>query len=735
MDNFSRAEAPGIQEDVIDLRHYWRVLMLQKWNIAALCVVVGLLAAFIAFSLQPVYKATNTLLIESKQANVLSIEDVYGIDTGGKEYFLTQFEILKSRELAVRVVKRLKLDVHPLFDPRQQKKTFDWKKYIPIDFAEPEERTADELFDAVVETFIDGLSIEPVRKTQLVKINYESFDSALAADIANALADVYIESHLEAKLSVTRKAADWLGDRIGDLRSNLQESERNLQNYREKEQLVDVDGVRTLDADELKELTQNLVEARNLRAKLETIASQAKSLGGGAKVEQLLEMSSVLEHPLVQTLKQEQAKADLRVAELSKRYGPGHPKMQSAKSELNTANQELSRQVSRVVSGIKDDYKNAINTEKNLERQVAKLKGRLQGVNRKEFKLKEYEREVETNRHLYNLFLSRSKETDEAGGLESAHARVIDPAVITRVPIKPKKSLIVLLAVVVSGIVGVALAFLQDSLNNTVRTPDDVEGKLRAAMLGFLPLVKNNKSTNAFEGFISDSKGNFAEAIRTIRTGLMLSSLDEPHKITLITSSVPNEGKSTVSLNLAEAIGQMERVLLIDADMRRPTLAKTMGLPRSSLGLSNLVVGTATLKECVRSIEGSTVDVITSGVVPANPLELLSSKRFGGVLQKLGEHYDRIIIDSAPTHAVSDSLVLSSYADAVVYVVKADETPASLAVKGLQRLREVGAPITGVVLNKVDVDKNSRYGSYYAGYYQGYGYSSDDEDESHQKQV
>jgi succinoglycan biosynthesis transport protein ExoP len=446
-------------------------------------------------------------------------------------------------------------------------------------------------------------------------------------------------------------------------------------------------------------------------------------------------MSSVLEHPLVQTLKQEQAKADLRVAELSKRYGPGHPKMQSAKSELNTANQELSRQVSRVVSGIKADYKNAINTEKNLERQVAKLKGRLQGVNRKEFKLKEYEREVETNRHLYNLFLSRSKETDEAGGLESAHARVIDPAVITRVPIKPKKSLIVLLAVVVSGIVGVALAFLQDSLNNTVRTPDDVEGKLRAAMLGFLPLVKNNKSTNAFEGFISDSKGNFAEAIRTIRTGLMLSSLDEPHKITLITSSVPNEGKSTVSLNLAEAIGQMERVLLIDADMRRPTLAKTMGLPRSSLGLSNLVVGTATLKECVRSIEGSTVDVITSGVVPANPLELLSSKRFGGVLQKLGEHYDRIIIDSAPTHAVSDSLVLSSYADAVVYVVKADETPASLAVKGLQRLREVGAPITGVVLNKVDVDKNSRYGSYYAGYYQGYGYSSDDEDESHQKQV
>lgn len=724
------AEQHEFQDDIIDLRHYWRVLMQHKWNIILLSTVISLLAAFIVFSLQPIYRSTTTVLIESQQANVLSIEDMYGLNTGHKEYFLTQFEILKSRELAVRVVHRLQLDAHPLFDPRQQEKSFDWQSFIPIELNFVEESQPfdeSEILDQVVGTFVAGLSIEPVPKTQLVKIHFESADRVLAAKIANTMADIYIESHLESKLSVTRKAADWLGDRIGDLRSNLQVSEATLQAYREKEQLVDIDGVRTLDASELNKLTQNLVESSNLRAQLETIAQQIKRLGSAPKVEQLLGLSSVLEQPLVQSLKQEQAKTELKVAELSKRYGPGHPRMKAARSEADSAMNELRRQVARVATGIKADYQNALSTEQNLKNQVATLKTRLQSVNRKEFKLRELEREVETNRQLYDLFLTRSKETDEAGGLQSAHARVIDTAVPSRAPVKPKKKLIVLLAALVSGLFGVALAFLQDGMNNTVRTPDDVEDKLKAAMLGFLPLVKTNHSENAFEGFLSDSKGNFAEAIRTIRTGLMLSSIDEPHKITVVTSSIPNEGKSTVSLNLAEAIGQMEKVLLIDADMRRPTLAKTMGLPRSTPGLSNLVSGSATLKECVRPFGDSSIDVITSGVVPGNPLELLGSKRFASALQKLTEHYDRIIIDSAPTHAVSDSMVLSTFADAVVYVVKSDDTPAPLAAKGIRRLREVGAPVTGVVLNKVDVDKTSRYGSYYAGYYQGYGYSSDDE--------
>lgn len=713
------------REEVIDLRHYWRVLMQHKWNIAGLSFVVTLFAALVAYSMQPVYRATTTVLIENEQAKVLSIEDVYGLNTNGKEYFLTQFEILKSRNLSERVIERLNLTEHPLFDPRQQQ-GFSFKSLLPIDTAE-EVLTQQDITDAVVAKFTGNLSIAPVRKTQLVKINFESPDAKLAALITNTMADVYIESHLQAKLDVTKKAADWLGARLGDLRENLQRSEATLQDFREREQLVDVAGVRTLDTDELKDLTQRLVEARNLRNQLETIQQQVKSLGRQATTEQLMGLSSILKHPLVQSLKESQAKADQKVAELSLRYGPKHPTMMAAQSEAQASLNELRRQVAGVAAGIQADYALAKQSETNLQQQLATSKGKLQKVSRKEFRLRDLQREVQTNRQLYDMFVTRAKETGEAGGLQAAHARVIDPAVAPRLPVKPKKALIVLLAAIVSGMFGVVVAFLLDALDNTVRTPDDVEEKLHASMLGFLPLVKTNKSEAAFEGFLSDSKGAFAEAIRTIRTGLMLSSLDEPHKITVITSSVPNEGKSTVSLNLAEAVGQMEKVLLIDADMRRPTLAKTLGLPRASAGLSNLVAGSSEAKDCIRQLPNSTVDVMTSGVVPGNPSELLSSKRFGKVLEVLSQRYDRIIIDSAPTHAVSDALVLSSYADALVYVVKADETAAPLAAKGIKRLREVGAPITGVVLNQVDTDKTSRYGDYYAGYYQNYGYTSDEE--------
>lgn len=716
-------DRPEFQEEIIDLRHYWRVLMLHKWSIAGLSAVVTLLTVMVVFSMKPVYQASTTVLIESEQAKVLSIEDVYGLNTSNKEYYLTQFEILKSRDLAERVIRRLNLDTHVLFDPRQQEAGFSLRSLIPVDSGDDTPPTEREIFDSVVAAFTAGLSISPVRKTQLVKINYQSTDRELAARIANTFADVYIESHLEAKLSVTKKAADWLSNRLGDLRATLHESEGRLQDYREEAELVDVKGVQTFDAEELEQLTSRFAEVKKLRSESETIYHQVQALGGNPSAEQLMAIPSVLRHQLVQRLKESQAEADRKVAELSRRYGPKHPKMIAANSEAEVALKELRRQVVRVGAGIATDFRMADRTEQDLKQQLANAKKRFQGVNRKEFKLRELEREVDTNRHLYDMFLTRAKETDETGGMQAAHARVVDPAVPPRLPIKPKKKLIVLLAMVASGMFGVVVAFLLDALNNTVRTPDDVEEKLHASLLGFLPFVKTNKSEQAFEGFLSDSKSNFAESIRTIRTGLMLSAIDEPHKITVITSSVPNEGKSTVSLNLAEAVGQMEKVLLIDADMRRPTLAKTLSLPRNAPGLSNLVAGTAEFKECVHKLGDTTVDILTSGLVPGNPLELLSSKRFAQVLEKLNERYDRIIIDSAPTHAVSDAMILSTFADALVYVVKADDTAAPLAAKGIKRLKEVGAPITGVVLNKVDVEKSSSYGSYYAGYYQNYGYA------------
>ena len=713
------------REDVIDLSLYWSIIMIRKWKIIVFVGATTLLAALFSLSMERVYRASTTVLIESDQAKIVSIEDVYGVNTTGKEYFLTQFEILKSRQLPERVVKRLELTKHPLFDPRQEDESFsltglltDSKKVATTD---------EEVFQIVVSRFHEGLSVSPVRNTQLAKIIFESSDPKLAALVTNTLAEEYIDSHLEAKLQVTVQAAGWLSGRLVELRNTLQESERKLQAYRESEGLVDVKGVQTLSADELEELTQRLADASQNRSEAETLYRQVQRLGDEPAYEDLIGIPLILLHPLVQNMREEQGRADRRVAELRKRYGPKHPKMIAAESNAEQAKLQLQYQAARVANGIETDYRGAIQTERTIKAQMDGAKRRVQGVNRKEFKLSELQRDVESNRQLYDMFLTRTKETGEAGGLQSAHARVVDRAIPPRHPIKPRKSLIVMLAMAVSTLIGVMLAFLFESFNKTVRTPDDIEEKLGLPMLGFLPLEASNKSKLPFEGFSLSARGGFSEAIRTVRTALMLSSIDEPHKVTVVTSSIPGEGKSTVALNLARALGQVEKVLLIDADMRRPTMSRVIDLPRESAGLSNLVAGTASLEDVIYRMDDYEVDVLPSGVIPNNPLELISSKRFSGLLDELKEGYDRIIVDSAPAHAVSDVLVLSQAADAVVYVIKADSTSSDIVLKGLDSLRDVNAPVVGCVLNHVDIRKSNRYGSYYKGYYQNYGYASDEE--------
>ena len=344
------------------------------------------------------------------------------------------------------------------------------------------------------------------------------------------------------------------------------------------------------------------------------------------------------------------------------------------------------------------------------------------------YELSQLQREVSTNKQLYDLFFQRFQETNQTD-FAAANARFVDFAERPYIPVKPKKVLIVGLAGVLSVIVGVLLAFLRSALDNTIRVAEELEEKLEQSVLGVVPFEKKLDPGVEVAKLYFDKKHNtFAEAIRSLRTSVVLSGLEKPHKITVVTSSVLGEGKTTVSSNLALALGQMEKVILIDADMRRPSLATEYGMPRGTKGLSELVAGTGTAEECIQHLPELGIDLITAGAVPPNPLDLLSSKRFGELLHKLGEKYDRIVIDSAPTQAVSDSLVLSTKADALIYVVKSDSTPANVAKNGLQRLARVGAPIIGAVLNQFDADAAQKYGYYGYGYsrygYSGYGYSS-----------
>ena len=718
------------QQEEIDLRQYWATINRHKWGIAGLAFVITLLTALVVFSMEPVYRATATLLIESQEANVVSIEEIYGLDTRNTEYYATQFEILKSRGLAEKVIDNLNLAQHPEFDPNQKTSrfNFDLRSWLPVGLFPIETNltppTAAEKKLKLVDEFLNRLTISPVRKTQLVKISFEAHDREMAANAANALADAYIESHLEARLEMTEKATVWLTERIDHLKTKVSDAERRLQNFREAENLIDLQGVRTLSSQEVQDLSVKLSALQERRSQLQNLVNQIGKLKGKPLVN-LESIPAVLKHPVIQNLKSQEASIEGKKAEFGKRYGPQHPKMLAATSELNSVRNNMRQQIKLIIAGVDKEYEIARKNEASTERALEKAKSNVQKTIRKEFQLKELEREVDSSQKLYETFFTRFQETTATGGLKTVNARLMDPAVIPQASAKPKKGMSLAIAFAISIILGVLLAFLLEHLNNTFKGSDDIESRLGVAVLGLIPFAKvgRKETLNPLLIFKNKEFLALAESIRTIRTGLILSGLDNPHKVALVTSSIPSEGKTTISAGLAIALGQLEKVLLIDADMRRPSIARAFNLPENSPGLSELVAGTNSMEDTIYTQADAGIDVLPAGTIPPNPLELLSSAKFASVLLDLEKVYDRIIIDSAPAQAVSDPMVLSSHVNAVLYVIKADATQINIAKTGIKRLANNGAPITGVILNQLDTSKAAKYGNYNyynGGYYGGY---------------
>ncbi|WP_415883612.1 GumC family protein [Neptuniibacter sp. QD34_54] len=728
MDNKQNAAFDRVmQDDVIDLREYWLTISRHKWGILGFAFLVTLLTILVVFSMKPVYRATATLLIEAQEAQVVSIEEVYGLESGNQEYFLTQFEILKSRKLAESVMRKLDLANHPEFN-EEPAFSLNWRELLPFELpgaaSEPSE---EDIFQAKLNIFLEKVTISPVRKTQLVKVTYESYSPVMAAEVANAIGQAYIESNLEAKLEVTMQASTWLSDRLGYLRDELRTAEKKLQTYRDQEGIVGEKGGLDIASKELDLVSTKLVESRRDRLELQGVYDQIQKIGkrNPRKLELL---PAVLQHPLVQTMKESVAEKQLKKSELAKRYGSKHPKMVAVNSELNIAYRSLNQQIISVVNGVENQYKAALASEKSLENSLATTKGSMQDLSRKEFKLRELQQDVDTKRALYDTFFTRFNETSATGDLRSANARIVDPAVKPQLPAKPKKGLIAALAFVVSIMFGVVFAFLLKALDNTVKTAADIESKLGETMMGLLPLLSARKGVKhpSYNEYLEETQSAFAESVRTIRTGVVLSALDNPHKVLAVTSTIPGEGKTSTAINMAYSLGQMERVLLIDADMRRPSLAKALGFDNKLPGLSNFVAGTSKLEDCIHHHEASGIDVLTAGIIPPNPLELLSSERFAKALSVLETKYDRIVIDTAPTQAVSDALVLAPKVGAMIYVVKADSTSYQQAKAGLKRLKDINAPLIGVVLNQVNTKKASKYyGADYGGYYDSYGYTEE----------
>lgn len=726
IDNFDSTEAE--EGESVDLMSYWRIIMRRKWRILGLAVFVTLLVSVIVYMMTPIYSASVSLLVEQNKSKLASMDAAYESASTGQMYYQTQVAMLKSRALMEAVVDRLKLTSSPLFNAPVKPSLID-QLMSSMGMNAPKSGVRDEhkFREAVSKKLAGMVTIAPSRISQLIIVSVASTDKNMAAAIANSVANTYIDLDLEAKFKMNQKATSWMNVRLVALKDNLDKSEQALQSYRELHHIIDAQGLAMGGASsQLGAALGNLTAARLARAQAKVNLGQVRRAKGAE-----ITLPIVQRNKLVANLMGAVSDRERKVSQLSKRYGPKHPKLLQAQADLKQAKENLRLQVADVVSGFEREYEMAKANESVLAGAVAEAKQTIQGSNRKGYELTALSREVKTNRELYDVFMGQLKGTAAVSNLQSVVARVVDPAITSDTPIKPNKKMIIVSTFVLSLMLGVAIAFLLDYLDTSVRSSEEAERKLGLPILAAMPLVELAKGQSAGLYYRDAPKSLFAEAVKTVRTGILLSGIDHPKKTLLVTSSVPGEGKSTVAINLALAHAQTKRVLLIDADMRRPSVAKVLGLDNTHPGLSMLVLGLKTLEHCVYKIEGTTLDVLTAGSIPPNPLELLISDKFKVLLVELAKIYDTIIIDSPPVQLVSDAVVLASMATGVVFVLKADATPFQLARHAIRALQRGGASIFGIVLNQADFRNEEYYGGY--GKYNYHAYYGEDTEQKLKK--
>ena len=710
-----------LDRETPDYVEYWRAIKLRKWSIIALATIVAVIASVAVSQMPPVYRSSATVLIETDRTKLVPIGDAYnGVGSYYREYFQTQAEVLKSREVAQRVVTKLKLAENPEFDPRQRKPSAleTWLgEYVPA-LRATLWRSPGMLDEASVEAevldrYAARLSVEPVRQTQLIKVSFDAHDATLAARVANATAQAYIQADLDTRSTINQNAGQQINERLGELKATLNASEKALQAYRDREGMLDnkstvLGGI----ARQLDELTQKLVDARVRRSEAEEAYNQVKA-GEATNYESV---PAVVKSSSVQRAKEVEAEAEKKLAEVSQRYGPDHQKFVAGSSDLSAARANTRRQIQNLVASVVKEYEAARATEKAIQEALGQSKASIQNLNRKEIQLGMLEREAATNRQLYQAFLSRFKETSATKDAQESTARVVDAAVPALLPIRPAKIRTVTIATAISLLLGMIGAVLLYRLNNTLQTSEDVEKKLHRPLLTALPILPKRNKKNRGQTVLDQPHELYAESIRVASTEVMLSGVKTPRKIVTITSCVLAEGKSTFAINFAFSQAKTKRVLLIEGDMRRPCFDKAMILAKRQKGLSELLSGAGTLEECLLQVDGMDLHVIAAGRIPPNPHELLVSRGFSDLLNTLRARYDMIIIDSPPVQLVSDALVIGAQSTGLIFIVKADDTPVPMAKRALKRIASANIPIFGVVLNQQDFKKAEKYYGEYSGY-------------------
>lgn len=720
--------------DEIDLQELLRTLWRRKSVIFSIVVLLTVLVTLIVFQIAPKYTAASNVIIDGRKNQVVDIESVMSGVSSEMGALLSEVEVIKSSSLIRRVVTDLNLAKDPEFN--EELRPVPWYKtlvnpetYVSRDFLVSiglkrpevllsETEQAEERINRVINTVKEHMDVSIVGRSQVIAISFTSTNARKAALIANTIADQYIVDQLEAKFEATRRATSWLNDRLASLRDKVQTSEAAVQAYRESISNQVGQGSK-LTEQQISELNSQLILAQANRAEAQARLNQVQRLLGNTA--DLSSAAEVLNSPLIQRLRDQEAELLRKVSELESRYGARHPAMIKARAELADLRSSIEREVRKIAQSLKNEVGVAQARVSTLQQSLNSLESKNNTQNQAEIRLRELEREANANRLLYENFLNRFKETNSQEDLQQADARIISRAEVPVDPSAPKKQLIIAVAFVGSIFLGVVLVFVLEQLDNSFRSTEQLEQLAGVPGIGMIPLLTGNLLGKTDVGRFPTHKPGSAttESVRSLRTSLMLSNVDNPPRIVGITSTVPSEGKSTLAAWLAQVTSNSgQRTLLVDCDLRRPTVHKTFGADNTH-SLVELLADECTIDQAIKKDAETGLYLLPAKVTQANALDLLSSSHMQKTLIALREHFDFIVLDAPPILAVSDSKVIGLMADKMLYVVKWDSTPRGLVKAGLKESAEAGIDLAGAVLTQVNVKKHAKYGYGDYGYYYG----------------
>lgn len=732
--------APATQDSI--LREYLRVLIKRKWVVLLSLILIFTLVAIATLRSTRIYEASGSIAINKADPTIVNFKN----DGNGAADFYdpsdldTEVSILRSDLLALQVIKQMGLDKRPEFGGRGGMPSSSLE--LTTDELQPDSPTASALLGAFKGS--ERISLRP--NTRIIDIHYRSADKDLSARVVNALMNTYIEQNFKTRFESTMQASDWLSKQLVDLQMKVETAQEKLVNYQKEHEILGIDEKQNITTAKLDELNKELTAAESERMERESVYTLVQSADsdtaaaaavGAESGAQTSSSSSLLEK-----LREQQADLRIQVAQLSTQFGPAYPKVSQLTSQLKEIDTQIQLEMKKVVSRVRSDYLASAQRENMLRAALDKQKQEANKLNESAIQYSILKRDLETDRTLYEGLLEKLKEAGVTAGLRSNNFRIVDVARVPTEPTEPNVPRNLSFALALGLSTGIGLAFLLEGIDNTVRTPEQAQAISALPSLGMIPLGSKTSAESAAgkKLALATSKeavelvtqarpqSQMAESYRALRTSLLLTSLGAPPKTILVTSALPQEGKTTTSINTAIVLAQKgTRVLLIDADLRRPSIHKTLGMgPRT--GLSNVLTGNATLQQAtVRSTILPSLFVLPAGTPPPNPAELLASSHMKDILAELREQYDHIVVDTPPTLSVTDAVVMSTRADSVVLVIRSGQTTKQALRRARDLLTQVNARVAGVLLNAVDLTSPDYY--YYYEYQGKYGSRYYQEDE------